>query len=188
MTRPVHPESRANSPGNATSVQWTPEMRELTAADIMTTNVVTVSRETPLQKIVERLVDRGISAVPVVTRDMVVVGLVSQTDLIDEEKRRVKLPRTLLFGVLPTLEQAVRAVYEEGQGLTAEDLMTEPAFTLPDETPARAVIEQMVTRKINHVPITRDGRLAGIVARADALRAIQMEWRNRSAATDERMD
>jgi CBS domain-containing protein len=156
-------------------------MQELRAGDIMTRDVASVSLDTPLRAIVDRLVERRISAVPVVDGGRV-VGMVSETDLIDEEKRRVRLPRTLLFGVLPILEEAVREAYDEGASLTARDLMTREVFTVPVDTPARAVAEAMVTRKVNHVPVTSHGQLAGIIARADILRAVQAQWERSAAA------
>lgn len=169
---------------DTTVVAWVPAMQELTAGDIMTRDVVSVSPDTPLREIVDRLVERRISAAPVLEQGRV-VGLVSETDLIDEEKRRVRLPRTLLFGVLPILEEAVREAYDEAVSLTARDLMTRKVFTVPRETPARAVADAMVTRKVNHVPVTRDGRLVGIIARADILRAVQAQWERSAAARKE---
>ena len=164
-----------------TAVEWVPAMQELTAGDLMNPSVVAVSPDTSLREIVERLVEHGISAAPVVDAERAVIGMVSETDLIDEEKRRVRLPRTLLFGVFPIVEEAVREAYDEGASLTARDLMTRHVFTVPEAMPARTVAEEMVTRKINHVPVTHAGRLVGIIARADILRAVQEQW-NRAAS------
>lgn len=152
-------------------------MEELTARDIMTTPVVTVTPQTTLREIAELLAEKRISGVPVVDEEGRVVGIVSETDLIDEERRRVALPRTTLFGVYTLPERVLREAYDEGDTLTAADLMTRRVFTLPEDTPAREVAEEMVARKINRIPITRDGRLVGIVTRADVLRAVLAHWR-----------
>jgi CBS domain-containing protein len=160
-----------------TAVEWAPAMQELTAGDVMNPDVVAVRPDTPLREIVDRLVARRISAAPVVDGDGTVVGMVSETDLIDEEKRRVRLPRTLLFGVFPILEEAVSGAYDEGASLTARELMTGRVFTVTEATPARTVADEMVTRKINHVPVLREGQLVGIIARMDILRAVQAQWK-----------
>lgn len=174
--QPVTMESTALPAGTRT-VEWQPVMRELTAGAIMNRRVVTVPPDTPLRTLVEQLVEHRISAVPVVSATGDVLGMVSETDLIDEEKRRVRLPRTLLFGVFPLLEDAVREAYDESLSLTARDVMSRAVFTVPEEASARQVADEMVARQINHVPVTRGGQLVGIIARADILRAVQSEWK-----------
>lgn len=121
--------------------------------------------------------EKRISAVPVVDDQRAILGMVSESDLIDEEKRRVRLPRTLLYGIYPILEEALREAYSESETLSARDLMTRRVFTMPEDAPARWVAEEMVSRKINHIPITSDGKLVGIIARADLLRAIRKHWK-----------
>jgi CBS domain-containing protein/quercetin dioxygenase-like cupin family protein len=167
------PEGMREVPDGTVTVEWEPALQELTAAEVMNPAVVALAPGTPLNTIVEQLAEYRISAAPVINVVGEVIGMVSETDLIDEEKRRVRLPRTLLFGVFPILEEAVRGAYDEGLNLTARDLMTHPVFVAPEDLPARQVADEMIARKINHVPVTRNGRLVGIIARADLLRAMQ---------------
>jgi CBS domain-containing protein len=152
-------------------------MEDLTARDIMTQEPLTVSPGMSLREVAELLVRHRISGVPVVEADGTVAGILTEADLIDEEKRRVKLPRMALFGVYLVPEAVIRDAVDEGNSLTARDLMTRKVFTLPEDAPAREVAEEMVARKVNRIPITRDGKLIGIVTRADALRAITAHWR-----------
>jgi CBS domain-containing protein len=162
-------------------VEWKPALEGATAGNIMNPGVLSVAPETTLREIVELLVEHHISAVPVVDAERAVIGMISETDLIDEEKRRVRLPRTLLYGVFPILEEAVRELYNEGLSLAARDLMTRRVFTVPEDASARQVADEMVARKINHVPVTRNAQLVGIIARADLLRAIQGSWKKPGA-------
>ena len=173
VSEPPVPEGMREAPAGTVTVEWEPALQELTAAEVMNPDVVAVAPGTPLNTIVEQLAEYRISAAPVINVAGEVIGMVSETDLIDEEKRRVRLPRTLLFGVFPILEEAVREAYDEGLNLTARDLMTHPVFVAPEEMPARQVADEMITRKINHVPVTRNGCLVGIIARTDLLRAMQ---------------
>jgi CBS domain-containing protein len=156
-------------------------MDDLTAADIMTTHVVTVTPDTTLGAVAELLVAHHISGVPVVEPDGTLVGILSETDLIDENKRRVKLPRTALFGVVLLPEALIREAWDEGNDLCAADLMSKRVFSLTEEAPAREVAGEMLSRKINRIPITRDGRLVGIITRSDLLRAVQAHWQKPSS-------
>ncbi len=149
---------------------------ERTAADIMSRDVVSVSPDTTLREIANLLVEHGISGVPVVDRAGRVVGIVSEADLLNSEKRRVKLPRTALFGVFPLPDDLVRETFDEGTHLTAHDLMTRRVITLAADTAVRAVVSTMLERRVNRIPIVEDDKLVGIVTRNDALRAIQEEW------------
>jgi CBS domain-containing protein len=152
-------------------------MENRTASEIMTAPVVTVAPDTSLRRIAELLVEHRISGVPVVEADGSVAGIVSETDLLDEEKRRVRLPRTALFGVYLLPEHVIREAFEEGESLTAQDVMTRRVVTVAADTPAQEVVELMLDRKINRVPVVREGKLVGIITRSDALRALHAHWR-----------
>ncbi|MBI3911189.1 MAG: CBS domain-containing protein [Armatimonadetes bacterium] len=152
-------------------------MDELCAGDIMTRAVITARPDTKLREIADLLVRHRISGVPVVDEENRVVGIVSETDLIDEEKRHAHIPRTALYGVMPVPDEVWVAAFEEGDQLTAAQLMTHRVVTLPETTSAREVAEEMLSRHVNRIPITRDGRLVGIVTRADVLRAVAAHWR-----------
>lgn len=145
---------------------------ELTAADIMTREVISVSPDATLREAAELVTENRISGVPVVEADGTVIGILSESDLLDEEKRHVKLPRTALFGLFPVPEHVLKEAFEGGDLLKARDLMSTHVFTLPEDATAQEVVEEMLARKVNRIPITRDGKLVGIVARSDALRAL----------------
>lgn len=145
---------------------------ELRAADFMTRDVISVSPDTSLREAAELVAENRISGVPVVESDGTVVGILSESDLLDEEKRHVKLPRTALFGLFPIPEHVLKEAFEGGDLLKVRDLMSTHVFTLPEDAPAQQIVEEMLTRKVNRIPITRDGKLVGIVARSDALRAL----------------
>jgi CBS domain-containing protein len=151
-------------------------MADPAARDIMVEAVVTVSPDTSLRRIAEVLVEHRISGVPVTEADGTLVGIVTESDLLDEEKRRVRLPRTALFGVYLVPERVVREAFEEGETLTAQDIMTKRLVTVREDTPAREAVELMLSRKVNRVPVVREGKLVGLITRADALRALHAHW------------
>jgi CBS domain-containing protein len=146
-------------------------MDELTVRDVMTTEVQAVRADASLEEIAQLMATHHISGVPVVEDDGRVIGIVSEADLIDEEKRHARLPRTALFGLYPMPEDVLRAAYRGGQSLKARDVMTKKVITATEDRSVSELADMMITRRINRVPIVRDGKLVGIVSRADLVRA-----------------
>jgi len=146
-------------------------MNTLTARDLMTTEVLTVPPETPVVAVARMLADRGISAVPVLDKAGAVLGVVTEADLIRRLAGEVdEKPGFLsrMFG--DTGEQAER--YARTHGATAADIMTRDVVGVPPETPVARLAHLLEDRHIRRVFVMEDGRLRGLVSRADLLRAI----------------
>lgn len=142
----------------------------LTAADVMTPDVVTVRPETTVKEIASLMVRRHISGLPVVTESGDVVGIVTEADLLHKERS----PRPHLGRVQRALRPfgRITGARRKADGLTAAELMTAPAVVVEEATPLHEIAALMVRRAINRVPVMRAGRLAGIVSRADIMRAL----------------
>lgn len=136
-------------------------------ADVMTVDVVTVDKETPLRDVAALLTERRISGLPVVDEGRV-VGVVSEGDILAKERGRAA-ERRGLFGVLLDDRAAAELKLE---ARTAEAAMTSPALTIaPDRSVAEAA-GAMVDQGVNRLPVVgTDGTLLGIVTRADLVRA-----------------
>jgi CBS domain-containing protein len=147
-------------------------MSDLTARDVMATNVQTVRADTPLLEVAELLADQHISGVPVVDEEQHVVGILSESDLIDEHKREARIPRTALYGMFPLPDDVLREAARRGEMLQASDMMTRKAVTATEDTPVHALADLMVQRRVNRIPILRDGRLVGIACRSDLVRVL----------------
>jgi CBS domain-containing protein len=134
-----------------------------TVKDVMTTHVIAVRMNAPFKDMAARLREQRISAFPVLDGDNRVVGVVSEADLLTKEALEYSDPG-LVGGLLHHREQVKAA------GVTAEDLMTKPAVTIgKDELVSRAA-RLMYDRKVKRLPVVdEDGRLLGIVSRADVL-------------------
>jgi putative heme-binding domain-containing protein len=146
-------------------------MNKLTARDLMTADVVTVPPETPVVAMARLLSERGISAVPVMDREGAVLGIVTEADLI----RRLAGEEDKPAGWLSSLfadpgEQAER--YARTHGASARDVMTEDVVTVTEDTTAAHIAHLMEARNIRRVLVVTEGRLRGLVSRADLLRAI----------------
>jgi CBS domain-containing protein len=141
----------------------------LTAAAIMTNKVLTVTPETSVAEIAGLLLEHKISAVPVIDDEHHVVGIVSEGDLLGRP------PSGSPRGWWLRLFNESAACLEEiatARHLTACAVMTSPVVTVGDQTPIDVLATLMRRRRVKRVPIVHDGRLVGIVSRADVLDAL----------------
>ncbi len=145
-------------------------MRHVIAREIMSRPVITVRPDTPVRDIVTLMLRFGISGLPVVDADGRLLGIVSEADVIvKEEAPRPSPPALAWHGRSLWLERRVNR-YRKAVGTTARDLMTENVVTAGDETSVRDLAHLMLSRGVNRIPIVTDGRVVGIVTRADILK------------------
>ena len=141
------------------------------AKDVMTSTVVTVGPETTVPEIARLLIERQISAVPVVDDAGQVLGIVSEGDLMrrvetaDERHRSWWLK---LFSGAP--DDAVE--YVKTHGRHAGEVMTRHVTTVEEDTPLHEIAALLEAKRIKRVPVVREGRLVGIVSRANLLQGL----------------
>jgi CBS domain-containing protein len=132
--------------------------------DVMTTDVVTVEAETSLKEVAAILVDRRISGLPVVDEDDKVIGVVSEGDLLLKERGPTEQK-----GMFARLTEKWMA---KPNARTAGEAMTAPAVTIAPWRMVSAAAAQMLDAAVNRLPVVDgEGRLVGIVTRADLVRA-----------------
>lgn len=136
--------------------------------DIMRRDVITVGPETPLKEVARLLVEHRISGLPVVDPEGRVLGVVSEGDLVAKE-RGAEIERPRLLGALLGGNRA-KALLGKVEARTAGDAMTAPPITIEPGAPVRAAAALMVERQVNRLPVVEDGRLVGIITRADIVR------------------
>jgi CBS domain-containing membrane protein len=143
--------------------------RSVTAGDIMTREVTWVTPDTPLADVAAAMGQRGVSGVPVVDRDGKVVGVISQKDFLTH--LGVTEPQNFMALVASCLKtKACVALPIKKQ--QARDLMSAPPVTVGEDTPVRDIAALFTARRINRVPVTDpEGRLRGLVSRADLIRS-----------------
>lgn len=155
-----------------------------TARSLMTRSVVTVLPGTPVREIALILCERGISAVPVVDATGAVLGLVTEADLI---RRLAGLEDTApgwLAAIFADPEKRAER-YARTHGTVAEDIMTQSVVSVGEDTPASAIAQLMEQKNIRRVLVLSGGQLAGIVSRADLLRALTIPQEEAPALVDE---
>jgi CBS-domain-containing membrane protein len=135
---------------------------------VMTSIVITVSPETSLKEIAGILAKHKISGVPVLARDGEVVGVVSEADILFKE--RGPSERRGMFAWL--LEPNAVQEQLKLEARTAAEAMTAPAQTIAPWCSVSTAAAQMLDEHVNRLPVVdSDGRLVGIVTRADLVRA-----------------
>jgi CBS domain-containing protein len=141
------------------------------AKDIMTADVATVAPDTKVRDIAALLLDRHISAAPVVDGAGKLVGIVSEGDLMRRQDIGTADRRSWWLDLVMSPETRA-ADYVKTHGGTATDVMTAEVVAVEPETPIGTVAETLERKRIKRVPVVSAGKLVGIVSRADLLRAL----------------
>jgi CBS domain-containing protein len=144
-------------------------MSSTKAKDIMTRDVVYVSRQSPLIEAVDKMAKNDISGLPVVDTDGKVVGVISEKDIISHMGS--KDARSFMEVVAHCLQNkgCVAITVREK---SAEDIMTTPAITVSEDTTVTKIAGILREKSINRVPVANfDGRIVGIVSRMDIVGA-----------------
>jgi len=147
------------------------------AGQIMTSPVLTVTRDVPAREAIALLASRGITSLPVVDEDGDVIGIVSEVDLL-----RSRVPHDPRAHMVPHRDSS-------DPPRTVGEVMSDAVVCLSENADAADLAEVLVDNRIRAVPILRGGDLVGIVSRRDVLRtlvrddeAIRAEVRERLAA------
>lgn len=141
------------------------------AKDIMTTPVVSVAPKTGVSEVARLLLERHISAVPVIEADGRLVGMVSEGDFLRRAEGDGHRHGSWWLRLLSD-SGTNAADYVKTHGRSAADVMTRDVVTVTEDTPAGDVAHLLETRRIKRVPVLRDGKVVGIVSRADLLRGL----------------
>jgi CBS domain-containing protein len=141
------------------------------ARDLMTRSVVTVSPETGIRDIALTLLERRISAVPVVDGRNRVVGVVSEGDLLHRVETRTERHRSWWLEMVASTED-LAGDYVKSHGLSAKDVMTWPVISTTPDASLAEVATLLDRYRIKRVPVLDNGALIGIISRADLLRGL----------------
>jgi len=144
------------------------------AAEIMTRFVITVPPNATMNEIAKTLAEHAISGVPVCEADGTLVGIITEGDLVrplmrSRERRRDWWLRQLAEGTDLAPEFLN---YVKGAQSSARELMRPNVITATETTQVGDIAELMMTHDIKRVPIVRDGKLTGIVTRADLVKTM----------------
>jgi CBS domain-containing protein len=145
------------------------------AKDLMSSPVVTVTQETPVRELARLLAEKKISGAPVVDPQGKVIGVVTESDLIFQNKK-VHIPTVLtILDAFIFLESPERMDKEMKKmaGTKVEDIYTKKPTTVEQHTPLEEVATLMAEKKIHTLPVLdHEGNLVGVIGKSDIIRLI----------------
>lgn len=141
------------------------------ATDIMSTDVVTVGPDASVQHVADLLVKHRISGMPVVDGSGRVIGLVSEGDLLRRADAGTGHERSWWLKLFLGSEGLAREYIHEHSRQVA-DVMSREIITAAPDTPVSELAEILEKHRIKRLPIVKDGKLVGIVSRANLLHAL----------------
>jgi CBS domain-containing protein len=149
----------------------------LSARDIMTTEVLTVSPETSIAELSKTLENRKIGGLPVVDQGGRLVGVITQSDLVDRA-RDLELPPAInildLHIYLQIPSHLIKRV-EKMLGTTVGDCMSPNPVTVAPDTPVSQIAALMAKQKVHTIPVLKGGKLVGVIGKMDLVRAMARE-------------
>jgi len=154
-------------------------------AEVMTTPVVTVGPEASWKDVAERMLDAGVSGLPVVDPDGYLLGIVTEADLVskpafgDRRHRSLRAMVDLLTGESRWIGKAA--------ALTAAEMMTTTTLTATPLEDVRTAARLMLDSGVKRLPVLDGGRLVGIISRRDLLRSFHRTDAEIAAQITERL-
>jgi CBS domain-containing protein len=146
----------------------------LTAFDVMTKDVVAVTTGTSIRELAEIMTRHRIGSVPVVDDKGALIGIVTESDLIEQDKS-FHIPTVIsLFDWVIYLESEKKFEKElmRMTGQTVGDIYTKEVVTVEPTTTVSEIADLMCDQKIHSLPVVDEGKLVGIVARIDLIRSM----------------
>jgi len=140
-------------------------------SDVMTREVVTIERDASIGTAVRLLLQHRISGLPVVDADGRLEGIVTEGDFLRraETGTQRRRPRWLEFLLGPG---RLAEEYVHSHGRRVGDVMTRTVFTVDENASLEEVVRRMEKHRVKRLPVVRDGKVIGIVSRANLLRAL----------------
>lgn len=145
--------------------------------DIMSTKVVTASPSTTIRDIAGLMVEKHVSGLPVLSDSGTLVGMVSEGDLLRRPELGTQKHRRRWVSFFSGVDEQARE-FTKTHALRAGDVMTKQVIHVSEQTPLGDVVGLMEKHNIKRLPVLSDGKLVGIVSRADLLRALAARQAN----------
>jgi len=144
------------------------------ACDIMTSNVITVKKDTLLTELAKILYEHHINGVPVVDDDGALIGIICESDLIRRD-RKLHIPTAIAIFDWVLYLQGPKALEKEIRRIgatTVGDLYTKDVITVSEKTPVEEIATIMSQKRVYTIPVTDEGRLVGVIGKSDLIRAL----------------
>lgn len=140
-------------------------------ADVMTRQVITIEKDAPIQRAIRLLLQHRFSGLPVVDSKGQLEGIVTEGDFLHrvETGTQLRRPRWVEFLIGPG---KLASEYVQANSRIVADVMSTQVHTVSEETTLEEVVSLMEKYRVKRFPVVKDGRLVGIVSRANLLHAL----------------
>lgn len=142
------------------------------ALDVMTTQVITVTPEATIHTAARLLADNHISGLPVVDANDAVIGIVSEGDLLRRAEIGTGARRRAWWLELLSSTRELAQAYTKEHARAVKDVMSTRVVSVSEDTPLDEIADLLERNRIKRVPVLKDGKLVGIVSRANLIRAL----------------
>lgn len=146
----------------------------LKAKDIMTSEVITVDENRSVKDLAKILAEKKISGVPVLDDKGKVIGVVTESDLIDRAKK-VHIPTVMrLFDAFVVLESLDRMEkdFKKMAASTVKDICNKKVVTVQPDTPLDELATLMAEKQVHTLPVMENEKLVGIIGKSDIIRTL----------------
>jgi CBS domain-containing protein len=155
-------------------------------ADVMTRNCITIAPDATVEEAVNLMLNRHISGLFVVDKAGDLAGVITEGDLLRRDELGTQRNRPWWLRLLASPARQA-ADFTQANGRHVRDVMTEDVLSIAQDAPLEDVVETMEKNRIKRLPVTADGKVVGVVSRADLLRALIGRVRTaKPLATDDR--
>ncbi len=148
----------------------------LKAKDFMTKDVITISSAATVEELARLLIEHKISGAPVVNNKKELIGIVTENDLISQNKR-LHIPTIIrLFDAFIVLGSGkLEEEIKQMAAATVEEICIKKVVSITEDTPLQEVATIMSEQKIHLLPVLRNNVVVGIVGKADIVNAMSRE-------------
>jgi len=137
----------------------------------MTRRVISVGRDASVFEAARLMLQHRISGLPVVDPAGILVGMITEGDFLRRAEAGTERHRPRWLEVFLGPGRAA-VEYTHSHGRKVYEVMSDQPYSVSEDTPLEKIVDLMESHKIKRVPVTRDGRLIGIVSRANLMRAM----------------
>lgn len=146
------------------------------AKDIMSTVVITVSPDTTVEELGRLFIEKGISGVPVVDAEQNLFGVVTENDLI-KQNRRFHIPTIvrLFDAFIPLGTSSMEKEIQRMSASTVSQICTRAVITVGPETTLQEIATIMSEKRVHLLPVVSAGKIMGIIGKMDVIKGAMGE-------------
>jgi len=141
------------------------------ARDVMVSAVVTASPDTTVEELARLMINLRISGVPVMDKDGLLVGIVTEGDLLRRVETGTERHRPRWSEPFSS-NSRLAAEYAKSHAKRVADIMTREVFSVKETATLGEIADLLEAKRIKRVPVVHDGKIVGIVSRADLLKVL----------------